>query len=155
MGRCEYCHERQLELIKNWWENRDMAGSCCENEITNTVWDNLFFSIIIVRIETFFVSIYKTVRSCSVKACQTVPEKCCYCLLTCFMFLFWPTILLAFHGLSYYFSIVLWAASTSVYTARCMRGASAFAFKFLQINRYVKWSGTWNMFLFLVRWQII
>ncbi len=37
-------------------------------------------------------------------------------LLTCFMFLLWPTILLAFYGLSYYFSIVLRAASTSVYS---------------------------------------
>ncbi len=40
-----------------------------------------------------------------------------------------------------------------VYCTLCMRGASTFGFKFLQINRYVKWSGIWNMFLFLIRWQ--
>ncbi len=40
-----------------------------------------------------------------------------------------------------------------VYCTLRMCGASTFAFKFLQINRYVKWSGTWNIFLFLVRWQ--
>ncbi len=57
-----------------------------------------------------------------------------------FMFLVWPTLLLIFYALTYYFSSVLRAASASVYTIPlCMCGASTFAFKFLQINyRYWK-----------------
>ncbi len=35
------------------------------------------------------------------------------------MFLLWPTIILVFCGLPYYFSSILRAASASVYTARC------------------------------------
>ncbi len=69
------------------------------------------------------------------------------------MFLLWPTLLLVFYGLPYYFSTVLRAASVYTVPLR-MRGASTFTFKFLQIiYRYKKWSGTWNMFLFLVMWQ--
>ncbi len=41
----------------------------------------------------------------------------------------------------------------SVHYTLCMCSANTFAFKFLQINRYMKRSGTWNMFLFLVCWQ--
>ncbi len=45
------------------------------------------------------------------------------------------------------------ASRECVHCTLCMRSEGTFAFKFLQINRYMKWSGTWNMFLFLVRWQ--
>ncbi len=58
--------------------------------------------------------------------------------LTCFMFLLWPTLLLVFYALPYYFSTVLQATSASVYCIASM---------------YVKWSGTWNVLLFLVAWQ--
>ncbi len=90
-------------------------------------------------------------------------------LLTCYMFLLWPTLLLFFYGLLYYFSAVLRAASTRVYhnasvSVYCnknvyivslrMCGVSTFAFKFfLIIYKYAKRSATWNMFLFLVVWQ--
>ncbi len=61
----------------------------------------------------------------------------------------WPT-LLFFHC----FATASVYCNTSMYTVPLrMRGASTFAIKFLQINIYVKWSRTWNMFLFLVRWQ--
>ncbi len=78
-----------------------------------------------------------------------------YYLLTSFMFLLWPTLLLVFHGLHYYFSAVLRATSMSVYTVSLhMCGVSTFVFKFLKfIYRYAKWSRTWNMFLFPVAWQ--
>ncbi len=56
-------------------------------------------------------------------------------MLTCFMFLLWPTLLLVFYDLPYYFPTVLRAVSASVYTVPlCMCDASMFAFKFLRIN---------------------
>ncbi len=56
-------------------------------------------------------------------------------ILTCFMFLFWPIILLVFYRLPYYFSTVLRAASASlyrhasVYTAHCACAAHLSFFK--------------------------
>ncbi len=42
-------------------------------------------------------------------------------ILTCFMFLLWPTILPVFYGLPYYFSTIFRATSTSMYTAHALR----------------------------------
>ncbi len=71
------------------------------------------------------------------------------CCVSCFCF-----------GLPYYWFFMAYRtfASASVYSnARLytvqLCGASTFAFEFLQINRYAKWSGTRNMFLFRVVWQ--
>ncbi len=71
-----------------------------------------------------------------------------FSLLTCLMFLLRPTLLLVFYGQTNYFSTVLRTTSVSVYcnpsvytVPLCMCGASTFTFKFLQINRYAKWSG--------------
>ncbi len=57
----------------------------------------------------------------------------------------WPTLLFFHHFAN--------RERKHVHCTLHMHGASTFAFKFLQINRYMKWRGTWNMFLFLVRWQ--
>ncbi len=70
-------------------------------------------------------------------------------LLTRFMFLLWPTLLLVFYGLPYYFSTVLRATSAKVYhdaSVYCnasvytvslrIRGASTLAFKFFILKLF-------------------
>ncbi len=85
------------------------------------------------------------------------------------MFLLWPTLLLVFYSLPYYFSTVLRVASARVYcdtsvsvycnvrvytVSLCMCSVSTLAFTFFKIIYiYAKRSGTWNLFLFLVVWQ--
>ncbi len=69
------------------------------------------------------------------------------------MFLLWPTILLVFYGLPYYFPPF---CEHERVTAHCASAAQVR----LHLNFFKlidTWSeaerGTWNMFLFLVRWQ--